>query len=106
MGGGKFCLCLCVYLREWCVLAHRVFLTGSFALYKSPPSIIQAADRQVDSDGRKQLNSDSMTSRPENCEVVVVALASLAQILGEGSTIQSPPSVVVVLVKWNLARAH
>ena len=40
------------------------------------------------------------------CSCVVVAFSSLARILGEGSTIQSPPSVVVVLVKWNLARAH
>ena len=34
---GKLCLCLCVYLREWCALAHCVFLTGRFALYKSHP---------------------------------------------------------------------
>ena len=25
VGGGKLCYCLCVYLHEWCVLAHRVF---------------------------------------------------------------------------------
>ena len=31
----RLCLCLCVYLREWCVLAHWVFLTKKFALYKS-----------------------------------------------------------------------
>ena len=39
-GGGKLCLCLCVYLREWCVLAHWVFLTGRFALYKSHPLLL------------------------------------------------------------------
>ena len=37
---GKLCLCLSVYLREWCVLAHRDFLTGRFALYKSHPLLL------------------------------------------------------------------
>ena len=32
-GRGKLCLCLCVYLREQCVLAHRLFLMGRFVLY-------------------------------------------------------------------------
>ena len=34
------CLCLCVYLRKWCVLAHWVFLTGRSALYKSHPLLL------------------------------------------------------------------
>ena len=33
-------LCMCVYLREWYVLAHWVFLTGRFALYKSHPLLL------------------------------------------------------------------
>ena len=36
VGRGKF-LFTSVYLREWCVLAHWVFLTGRFALYQSHP---------------------------------------------------------------------
>ena len=40
VGRGKFCLCLSVYLREWCVLAHWIFLTGRFALHKSHPLLL------------------------------------------------------------------
>ena len=40
VGRGKLCLCLCVYLRERCVLAQWVFLTGGFALYKSHPLLL------------------------------------------------------------------
>ena len=37
---GKLYLCLCVYLREWFVIAHWVFLTRRFALYKSHPLLL------------------------------------------------------------------
>ena len=33
-------LCLCVYLHEWCVLTHWVFLMERFALYKSHPLLL------------------------------------------------------------------
>ena len=33
-------LCLGVYLRQWCVLAHWVFPTERFALYKSHPLLL------------------------------------------------------------------
>ena len=31
--GGVNYVYVCVYLHEWCLLAHRVFLMGRFALY-------------------------------------------------------------------------
>ena len=42
VGRGKLCLCLCVYLREWCVLAHWAFLTGRFVLCKSVRACVLA----------------------------------------------------------------
>ena len=33
----RLCVCMCVYLHEWCVLAHRVFFTARFVLNKSHP---------------------------------------------------------------------
>ena len=37
---------------------------------------------------------------------VVVAFSSLARILGECSTIHSPPALFFFFFKWRLARAH
>ena len=38
--------------------------------------------------------------------VVVVALSLLAKILGDCSTIHSPPALFCYYSKWRLARAH
>ena len=47
-GRRKLCLCLCVLLREWCVLAHWVSLMGRFALYKNHPLSLLSLPRTAE----------------------------------------------------------
>ena len=50
--------------------------------------------------------NDNNDVDPVTMVVVVVAFSSRARILGECSTIHSPPALFFFFFKWRLARAH